>query len=263
MTPALPPCARLPLRFDTDAMRAALCALPQEAWQAHFNTGYYNGDWSGIALRTFDDAPLPLAPGTGEARDTAYCDAFWRGQLARLRTGLRSVRLLRLGPGASIHEHRDYDLGMPDGDLRVHIPIVTDAQVDFQLDGLRVPMREGECWFVDLSRPHRVDNHGGSERIHLVVDCRPSPWLAAQIEAGFCDTPARQPSRGNAGFAAFCAHVHADPALESSLAAYRDGQAFVQAVLALAAATGHRFGEQDVRAAMAQGRRDWIEQWLV
>lgn len=263
MTPAQPPCARLPLRFDADAMRAAVVALPREAWQAHFNTGYYNGDWSGVALRSFDDAPMPLAPGTGEASDTAHCDAFWRGQLGMLQTVLRSARLLRLGPGASIHEHRDYDLGMPEGDLRVHIPIVTDAQVDFLLDGLRVPMQEGECWFLDLSRPHRVDNHGGSERIHLVVDCRPSPWLAAQIEAGLSDTPARQPSRGNAAFAAFCAHVHADHVLEASLAAHRDGEAFVQAVLALAAATGHRFGEQDVRAAMAQGRRDWIEQWLV
>jgi hypothetical protein len=37
----------------------------------------------------------------------------------------------------------------------------------------------------------------------------------------------------------------------------------VHAVLALAADTGHRLGEQDVHAAIAQGRRDWAEQWLV
>lgn len=244
-------------------MRAAVAALPRDAWQPHFNTGYYSGDWSGVALRTFDDAPVPLAPGTGTARDTAHCDAFWRDQLARLQTGLRSARLLRLGPGASIREHRDYDLGTPDGDLRVHIPIVTDAQVDFLLDGLRVPMQAGECWFLDLSRPHRVDNHGGCERIHLVVDCQPSAWLAAQIDAGFPATPASQPSRGNEAFAAFRAHVHADPALQAMLAEHQDSEAFVHAVLTLAADTGHRFGEQDVRAAIAQGRRDWIEQWLV
>jgi hypothetical protein len=263
MTAASPPCVRLPLRFDADAMRAAVAALPQDAWQPHFNTGYYNGDWSGVALRSFDDAPLPLAPGSGAARDTAHCDGFWRDQLARLQTGLRSARLLRLGPGASIHEHRDYDLGTPEGDLRVHIPIVTDAQVDFLLDGLRVPMQAGECWFLDLSRPHRVDNHGGCERIHLVVDCRPSLWFAAQIDAGSPDTPASLPSRGNEAFAAFRDHVHADPALQALLDGHQDSRTFVHAVLALAADTGHRFGEQDVRAAMAQGRRDWAEQWLV
>ncbi|HEV2682451.1 MAG TPA: aspartyl/asparaginyl beta-hydroxylase domain-containing protein [Rhodanobacter sp.] len=263
MTSTLPPYARLPLRFDAEALRTAVIALPEDAWQPHFNTGYYDGDWSGVALRAFDDALLPLAPGSGEVRNTAHCDAFWNAQLARLETDLRSARLLRLGPGGCIREHHDYDLGRPDGDLRVHIPIVTDAQMDFLLDGRRVPMQVGECWFLDLSRPHRVENHGGCARIHLVVDCRPSPWLAAQIAAGIPATPTSQPSRGNEAFAAFRTHVHADPALEAMLADHHDTETFLHAVLALATETGHRFGREDVRAAMAQGRRDWIEQWLV
>jgi hypothetical protein len=57
-------------------MREAVAALPQDAWQPHFNTGCYNGDCSGVALRTFDDAPSPLAPGSGAVSDTAHCDAF-------------------------------------------------------------------------------------------------------------------------------------------------------------------------------------------
>lgn len=263
MTFVPPACARLPLRFDAAALRAAVADLPANAWQPHFNTGYYEGDWSGIALRAFEDAPLPLAPGRGAVRDTGYCDAFWAAQLARLETGLRSARLLRLGAGGCIREHRDYDLGSPDGDLRLHVPIVTDAQVDFLLDGRRVPMQAGECWFLDLSRPHRVDNHGGITRIHLVVDCRPSEWLAAQIGAGLADTPACQPGRGNEAFAAFRARVFADPALQARLVVQHDTEDFLRTVLTLAAETGHHFGREDVRAAMAQGRRDWIEPWLV
>lgn len=263
MTFALPPCSRLPLRFDTAALHAAVAALPDAAWQPHFNTGYYEGDWSGIALLAPVDAPLPLAPGPGAARPTGWCDAFWQRQLARLETTVRSARLLRLGPGGCIREHHDYDLGLPDSDLRLHVPIVTDAQVEFLLDGQQVPMQPGECWFLDLSRPHRAENHGGLVRIHLVLDCRPSPWLQAQIERGLADTPARRPSRGSEALAAFHARLQADPALEAALAAHDDADTFIQAVLAHAAAAGLHFSREELRTAMARGRRDWSEQWLV
>ena len=263
MTFDLPPFARLPLRFDVDALRSAVAALPSEAWLPHFNTGYYEGDWSGIALRSHEDAFTPLAPGQGRTQPTAYCDAFWQGQLARLETGLHSARLLRLGPGGCIREHRDYDLGQPDGDLRIHVPIVTDAQVDFLLDGRRVPMQAGECWFLDLSRPHRVENHGGVARVHLVVDCGRSPWIEEQILAGLVDTPPSQPSRGSEAFASFRAYVHAHPALEVELAAHEDTESFLAAVLASATDAGYRFSREEVCVAMAQGRRDWSEQWRV
>ncbi|HEX7769523.1 MAG TPA: aspartyl/asparaginyl beta-hydroxylase domain-containing protein [Dokdonella sp.] len=256
-----PAFARLPLRFDVDALRSAVAALPADAWLPHFNTGYYEGDWSGIALRSHEDAVTPLAPGQGEVRPTAHCDVFWQAQLARLETRLHGARLLRLGPGARIREHRDYDLGGPDGDLRIHVPIVTDERVDFLLDGRKVPMQAGECWFLDLSRPHRVENHGGMARIHLVIDCVRSPWIEAQIDAGVADTPPSQPSRGSEAFAAFRAYVHAHPALEGELAAQADTEAFLDAVLASAAGAGFGFEREEVRVAMAQARRDWTRQW--
>ncbi|MEW5835978.1 MAG: aspartyl/asparaginyl beta-hydroxylase domain-containing protein [Pseudomonadota bacterium] len=257
MTASLPPCARLPLHFDAQAMLDALSTLPPTAWEPHFNQGYYQGDWSGVALRTPVDARLSLAPGDGEARDTDYLDDFWRAQLARFRTALRSVRLLRLGPGGAIREHCDHDLGQPDADLRLHVPIVTDAQVDFLLDGARVPMRAGECWFLDLSRPHRVENHGGADRIHLVLDARPSAWLHDQIAAGSVDTPARQPSRGSLALERFGEHLGRHPALEAELAGLDDPQAFTLAVLAHAEALGLRFTAADLDAAMARRRRAW------
>jgi hypothetical protein len=258
-----PAFARLPLRFDVDALRLAVAEFPAEAWRPHFNTGYYEGDWSGIALRSHEDAFTPLAPGQGKVRPTAHCDAFWQAQLAKLETGLHSARLLRLGSGGRIREHRDYDLGGADGDLRIHVPIVTDERVDFLLGGRKVPMQAGECWFLDLSRPHRVENHGGVARIHLVVDCARSPWIEAQIDAGLADTPPSQPSRGGAAFAAFRAHVHAHPALEAELAAHAGTEAFLDAVIESASGAGFGFEREEVRVAMAQARRDWTRQWRV
>jgi hypothetical protein len=263
MSFALPPLARLPLRFDVPSLQTAVAALPTDAWQSHFNTGYYEGEWSGVALLTPSDAPTPLAPGQGAAQAGACCDAFWRAQLARFEAPIRSARLLRLGPGGRIREHRDYDLGLPDCDLRLHVPIATDADVEFLLDGRQVPMQPGECWFLDLSRPHRVDNFGGLARVHLVLDCRPSPWLQAQVTTGLADTPPCLPGRGGAGFAAFRAHVHAHPALEATLAAHAETEAFVEAVLALAGAAGFRFDREDVLGAMTEGKRAWRSSWRV
>lgn len=64
-------------------------------------------------------------------------------------------------------------------------------------------------------------------------------------------------------FASFRAYVHAHPALEAELAAHDDTELFLDAVLASAAEAGCRFSREEVRAAMAQGRRDWSEQWRV
>jgi hypothetical protein len=258
-----PPFARLPLRFDTEALRAAVARLPGQAWLSHADTGCHEGDWSGVALLSHDDAALPRAPDRGPATPTAYCDAFWQSQLARLETDLRSARVVRLRAAGCMREHRDHGLGLPDADRRIHVPIVTDADVDFLLDGRRIPMQAGECWFLDLSRPHRVENHGGGARVDLVIDCARSTWLAAQIVAGLLDTPPDQPSRGSEAFAAFRAHVHAHPALEAGLAAHDDTDSFTAAVLAAAAETGFRFSREELHAAMAQARRDWSRQWMV
>ncbi len=262
MSHVLPACARLPLRFDPEALRQAAMALPEGVWMPHFNSGYHQGDWSGVALLAHEDAPLPLVAGSGAVRPTEHCNAFWQEQLQRFATERRGARLLRLGPGGCIREHRDDDLGLPDADRRLHIPIVTDDQVDFLLDGQRVPMQPGECWFMDLSRPHRVENHGGSMRIHLVLDCRPSPWLDAQIGAGLADTPPCGPSRGSLALAGFRDWLQREPAWEAKLAALEQADAFEEQVLALAATSGHAFSREDLRAAMAQARRDWRRQWL-
>ena len=46
--------------------------------------------------------------------------------LAAFHCPLQLVRLLKLGPGSNIKEHRDYNLSFEDGEVRVHIPIRTN-----------------------------------------------------------------------------------------------------------------------------------------
>lgn len=258
-----PAFARLPVAVDLPRLLRALERVPASAWQGHFNGGFYDGDWSGVALISAADAPSELAPGKGlpVQRGPWLQDPDWQQALQHLPLQMVSARLLRLGPGARIHEHRDYDLGGPDADLRLHIPLLSPPEVDFLLDGQRMPMVAGECWFLDLSRPHRVDNHDRQPRIHLVLDCRPGPWLEQAIAAGVATTPAPGVGRAALAFSRFCRLLEEDAALCRALQEPTDSEAFIALTLALASERGLAFSREDLRAAMRQGRRLWNEQW--
>lgn len=261
----LPACSRLPLHVDLSALLAALDRVEAEAWQGHFNSGYYEGDWSGVALISAADAPLPLAPGQGAPQASAWWqgELAWQELLGQFHTTVRSARLLRLGAGARIHEHCDPDLGQPDGDLRLHVPLQSTESVEFLLDGLHVPMRPGECWFLDLSRPHRVDNPSASARIHMVLDCAPEPWLLALIEQGQAATPALRPGKAVDAFLEFRRRVELDTELANRLRACVDRRDFIHETVRLGESLGLCFAEAEVHAAMRQGRQTWSEQWKV
>ena len=174
---------KLPFSFDVRAMQDDLRNFTPEDWTPHFNTQYYEGDWSGIALRAAENAHVALYPDpTAETYvDTgamARCPSV-AAVLGRFECGTESVRFLRLGAGASIREHRDHRLSLEDGLARVHIPVQTSPDVEFYLAGERVDMREGEAWYLNFNLPHHVTNRSTEERIHLVVDCVANEWLRA------------------------------------------------------------------------------------
>ncbi|MET1078259.1 MAG: aspartyl/asparaginyl beta-hydroxylase domain-containing protein [Pseudomonas sp.] len=267
MTDALPLYSRLPLTFPTAPLQAELARLPETAWQPHFNSGYFSGDWSGIALLAAPSAGtrLHVDRQAGRAEPTALLRDYpsWWQWLEQLPCSLTSARLLRLGPGAQIREHCDPDLGGPDGDLRLHLPILSHPEVEFILDGHSIPMQPGELWFLDLSRPHRVENRSDQTRVHLVLDCQRNPWLLQQIEQGLGNTPAAVPPRGALDFARFRALAHQDRNLLEQLLAVDDPRAFAELARTLAASKGLHFSEGEVQTALRQGRRAWFDQWTV
>lgn len=260
---SLPVYSRLLLRCNLPLLLEALQGIPAEAWQVHFNSTYYQGDWSGVALISPEDAPLPLAPGHGAPRRSVWWqdEPAWQQLLAGFQNSLRSARLLRLGPGSTIHEHCDHDLGQPGSDLRLHIPLLSPPGVEFLLDGLLVPMVPGECWFLDLSRPHRVNNPSSLPRVHLVLDCLPQEWLVQAIVQGQATTPALQPSVAMQSFERLRQCVARDLGLAQRLRALSDTGEFIEATLRMGQELGLEFSVADVRTAMRQGRSDWSTQW--
>jgi hypothetical protein len=256
-----PVCARLPVEVNLPLLLQALAAIEDDRWLGHFNGAYYSGDWSGVALISPADALTELSPGRGQPLRRAPWteDGRWHAALRDWPLDIVSARLLRLGPGARIHEHCDYDLGGPDADLRLHMPLLSPPEVDFWLDGQRIPMTAGECWFLDLSRPHSVANRDTRPRIHLVLDCRPGPWLEQAIADGLPTTPAALV--GQSDLRRFQQQVEADPGLAQTLQNVHDVDAFIECALALGAGQGLLFTREELRAAMRNGRRQWYEQW--
>ncbi|MCU1749462.1 aspartyl/asparaginyl beta-hydroxylase domain-containing protein [Pseudomonas sp. 6D_7.1_Bac1] len=258
-----PAFSRLPVTVHLPLLLQALAQINDSDWHCHFNRDYYSGDWSGVALVSALDALTELSPGRGEPvlRAPWLLDGRWQHALHDLPLEIVSARLLRLGPDSRIHEHRDYDLEGPEADMRLHIPLLSPPNVDFLLDGLRIPMNAGECWFLDLSRPHSVDNRDSRERVHLVIDCKPSAWLEQAIAEGASTTP--PPGVGHAAhaLAAFRQLLEHDPQLCQTLQGVTGTEAFIATTLKLATERGLVFSREELRAAMRNGRRQWNEQW--
>jgi hypothetical protein len=53
---------KFPFTFDSDALKKDLQKFSNEDWTPHFNTSYYEGDWSGVALRAPKNALVQLYP---------------------------------------------------------------------------------------------------------------------------------------------------------------------------------------------------------
>lgn len=259
---------RLPFSFDPATLKADLAALSAEGWLPHFNTGFYDGDWSGLVLRgPVEDRGLYAADGEMEDKPAlAACPAL-RGVIAAFDCPIRSVRLMRLGPGAVIHEHRDYDLGLDRGEVRLHVPVVTNPDVDFRLNNRRVDMAEGEIWYLDLHHPHRVANRGATGRVHLVLDLVVNDWLrsflpAEEMASERSSEPTPDPVAAAAALEAFRALVAIRPDLHAELADIVDADLFARETVRLAAGQGFVFTAREVAQAAAVERRRWNAAWL-
>jgi hypothetical protein len=178
---------KLPVSFDPTRLKADLQALTPDDWVLHFNKPYYEGEWSGVALRSVNGEDGRLYP--DPAARAKYADTptlsrcpYIQQVLSMFQCELEAVRLLKLRAGSDIREHRDYNLGYEDGEVRFHIPVLTNPEVEFYLNQQRVVMNEGECWYLNFNLPHRVVNHSATDRIHLVIDCVVNDWLRALFE---------------------------------------------------------------------------------
>ncbi|MEN0054284.1 MAG: aspartyl/asparaginyl beta-hydroxylase domain-containing protein [Mucilaginibacter sp.] len=173
--------AKLPIRYNLNGIQQELSALNRE-WQEHFNTHYYEGSWKVLALRSPGGGDKNIIPDLitdNDYLDTAYMQYFpsVKALLSTFNCPVMAVRFLNLQAGAVIKPHRDHELAFEKGEARLHFPVITNPQVSFNIENERIPLQEGDCWYINANLTHGVANLGTADRVHLVVDCKVNNWI--------------------------------------------------------------------------------------
>lgn len=57
---------------------------------------------------------------------------------------------------------------------RIHLPLITNEDVDFYVDDVKYNFREGTLYEINNSLTHSVENNSTLDRIHLILDILPN-----------------------------------------------------------------------------------------
>jgi quercetin dioxygenase-like cupin family protein len=162
-----------------ETLCAELEEVLKEEWPLHFNTRDFNGDWRSISLRSLSGKSNDIyAHSNGAYSDTPVLDRmpYVKEILKSWHCEKEAVRLLSLAPGSIVKPHKDPGCAYHDGTFRIHIPIVTNPDVHFTIEDERLPLKAGECWYMNFSATHSIANFGAAPRIHLVMDGIRNDW---------------------------------------------------------------------------------------
>ncbi|MGW1178516.1 aspartyl/asparaginyl beta-hydroxylase domain-containing protein [Kitasatospora sp. NPDC002543] len=185
--------------YDVDRLLAELHDLERTTWAAQrtYGESLEPGEATELDWRVL---PLRSPEGSDERTDpgglglVGYAGTSWLARapymasiLDALPTELRAVRLMSLGVGAEVDEHRDVPYGLPAGWVRLHIPLVTNDQAVLTLGGEKHTWQPGTLWFGDFSRLHSVRNDGTERRVHMVIDAYVNHELLELFPAEFHD----------------------------------------------------------------------------
>jgi hypothetical protein len=181
-------------------------------FQNHYSNYNKRKSWSAFSLRgykadpTFMTKPIEMneewqqdhSDEVFEMQDTTLMKDFPEVyQLLRHTFGspieYHRIRLMKLKSGdGELTRHTDQvdpDQGLAVGKLaRFHFPIITNPDVKFTVWDIEnkpntVNMKVGECWVLDVRKPHAAINEGKEDRIHLVVDLIVTPEITKMLEA--------------------------------------------------------------------------------
>lgn len=253
---------RLPFVFDAKGLQEDLAGIAEEEWVPHFNASDYEGRWSSVALRSRtglieDGMPMGTA---AEFKDTplmARCPHM-KAAVDAFAFEKKSVRLLRLQAGSRVREHVDRDLGLEAGELRLHVPVVTNDRLEFVVAGRQLKLAEGESWYIDFSQPHRIYNGGETDRVHLIVDGEVNAWALAMLQRATEERVTESFEPVGAGvFERFRELVFEDAELQEQLLKLGTREAFFGAVVAAGEARGFAFTMSEVESVYRKSAQAW------
>jgi hypothetical protein len=175
---------QLPFYFDAGLLQQEANAISAMHWLPHYQVKHYEGEWNAIPLRSIDGKTdnIIISPAqNNNYKDTVFLEhsPYMNTVLQTFQCPLLAVRLLKLNAGSSIKEHRDAELNFESGEIRLHIPVLTHADVEFFLAKERMHLKAGECWYMNFNLLHAINNNSTINRIHLVIDAMVNEWVIA------------------------------------------------------------------------------------
>jgi hypothetical protein len=180
---------------DIARLREAVLALPESVWDAE-NAGKPNRF---AALDATRHIIFRFVSNFTDWRDS-YERPLWQEWRELLEPVLAAasagygyangafprVMLARMAPGGVIHPHRDENPAAK-WPHKIHVPLQTNDDVAFYVDGTCYHFAEGEAVEVNNMGVHAVENRGESDRIHLIFEYydvdQPTPEWLEQLKA--------------------------------------------------------------------------------
>jgi len=151
--------------------------------------------WQAISIRGYsDEVEDILKPGVlkseGTDKGLRWTSLYEQSELLPIKEILshipaefERVRVMRLKAGTKISKHTDkVDKSIKEGKLvRLHVPLKTGPNVSMTIwkskNAYLHNLETGKYYYVDVSKPHAVDNSEEFDRLHLVIDCYMNPRL--------------------------------------------------------------------------------------
>ena len=161
-------------QYDVSKLLAELEICLQKKWVDYFNTARYTGTWNFLPLfnrRNSQETSDSLIFEVEEKHSVCISQLpyiqsitdFWQCKLD-------SVRLMALYPESHIKPSQDIGGCYSDGVFRLQIPIKTNENLVFTVEGERLHLSAGECWYIDISKVHEVCNRGTESVVHLIIE---------------------------------------------------------------------------------------------
>ncbi len=175
---------------DVEAIRDAIAAIPEPLWDEE-NSSKPNRF---AALDSTRHVVFRFVSNTLDWR-SSYDRPLWSEWSGLLLPVLRQateaygyadgefprVMLARMPPGGVIQPHKDANPAAK-WPHKIHVPIQTNDDVRFFIDGTAYHFPEGEAVEVNNMAVHAVENRGRTDRIHLIFEyfdrAQPDPeWI--------------------------------------------------------------------------------------
>lgn len=120
------------------------------------------------ALAQFETALIPVLQAITDYFDGQ--DIITRGgQKAQRKSYFVRVILVKLNSNSHIAPHVDNGYSLARSH-RIHLPILSNSEVEFSIDGQAKHMKEGELWEINNRKLHGVNNSSCSSRVHFIFD---------------------------------------------------------------------------------------------